>query len=133
MIFEKLRKRDNPYGMCSYFIIKKEVEHQGLGGKKAYLQFKVPIKEIIEKAEEGNWACGNFVDRRRDLFELKTDPLFNPEFSGDHIAYIGPHDMIFYYVKAFTSPEHLNGASDWLGYVIANDEIKSKHLKEDDV
>jgi len=133
MIFEKLRKKkdweDNPYEGCSYFVIKKSVSHQGLGGKKAYMQFRVPIEEIMEKAEEGNWACCNFVERRPDIFKLKTDPL-DKRPSGDHVVYTGDEKMEFFYVKAYTSPEHLGGRSAWLGYIISKDEIESTHLEE---
>ena len=38
--------------------------------------------------------------------------------------------MEFFYVKVYTSPEHLGGGSAWLGYIISKDEIESTHLEE---
>ena len=52
-------------------IIKKEVTHQGIGGKRFVVDERVSatltIDEVMENALQGNPACYNFLMRRFDV------------------------------------------------------------------
>lgn len=49
--------------------VKGNITHQGIGGKEIRLEFEIKRKaEVLEKAcFEGNYACKNFMNRRKDF------------------------------------------------------------------
>lgn len=107
MILTKIFKREpKMYKGYEYVIIKKNVKHQKIGGKKGYIDRKISNKELIEQIDRYNIACVNFFKRRPDLFEKGT------------LTYEGKKQK-YYYVK-------VNQKGVYLGYVICSDEIVKK-------
>lgn len=51
------------------------IDHQDIGGKTIILEFGLSKAEVAQLGYlEGNWACRNFIDRRKDFnkdFKLK--------------------------------------------------------------
>ncbi len=48
--------------------VSNKVDHQNIGGKEIILEFEVNADEVFYRAVvEGNWACKNFKDRRKDF------------------------------------------------------------------
>lgn len=110
----------NPYVTCDYFILKDGIEHQNIGGRKAYIDRRVTLDEIRENLFVGNIATVNFVNRRPDLFEsydkFYKDPKGFVKPEGRHKRY--------YYVKIWNQ---FHDSKDWgyLGYIICStDEVK---------
>lgn len=64
--------------------IKKNVQHQGIGGKNIFLERKLTPDEVDCKAVEGNIACFNFCLRRDDF-----SPEFNKELFYGHVGNLG--------------------------------------------
>jgi len=80
-------------------IIRKDIEHQDIGGKEFIIEMEVDKDDVAFKGLlGGNWACRNFIDRRPDF-----DCTF-------------PHKL--YYGKVGT-----------LGYVIAEDEFEDSQCE----
>lgn len=71
--------------------IKSHIFHQGIGGKTIIIDEQITETltpdVVFEKAMTDNWACYNFVERRRD---------FNHEFK--HKLYYGKVDGLGYIV-----------------------------------
>lgn len=109
-LFKKDKKRKeperNPYFMFDYCHLKKGIEHQGIGGRKAHIEKELVLKEILKNAVDGNIACLNFVNRRPDLF--------NEDISAKRKA---SHKKYYYYTKIWND-------FNYLGYVICSDEIE---------
>lgn len=79
--------------------LKKNIEHQGIGGQKIVLEFEVDRNEFLKKVDEWNPACVNFYMRRQDLdFE---DENFNHKL---YYGKVGP-----------------------LGYVVSDDEFEEEN------
>lgn len=53
------------------FKIKKNIKHQNIGGKKFEVDERITQtlnnEEVIKRAYSGNYACFNFIERRRDF------------------------------------------------------------------
>ena len=47
--------------------IKKDVRHQGIGGSEIFIEFELNPDDVLEKGAMGNWACFNFMKRRKDF------------------------------------------------------------------
>lgn len=47
--------------------LKKNFKYRGLGGKQFRIEMEVTKDEVFENAMSGNWACYNFMDRRKDF------------------------------------------------------------------
>lgn len=44
------------------------IDHQNIGGKEIQLEFGLTKTEVAQLAIlEGNWACKNFMERRKDF------------------------------------------------------------------
>ncbi len=84
--------------------IKKEVTHQGIGGKEFIVDEQITTtlnpSEIWEQCNKGNYACLNFITRRKDF-----DPVDDKDLNF-------PYKL--YYVKV-----------EGIGYIIAEDEIET--------
>lgn len=65
-------------------IIKKDVTHQGIGGKEIIIERELTANEIDERALEGNFACLNFALRREDFL-----PDFNKKCFYGHVGMLG--------------------------------------------
>lgn len=110
----------NPYVTCDYFILKDNIEHQNIGGKKAYIDRRVTLDEIRENLFVGNAATVNFVNRRPDLFEAYDRFYYTKNF----VKPEGRHKR-YYYVKIWNQ---FVDSKDYgyLGYIICStDEVKS--------
>lgn len=134
-LIEKVKNRPrkeperNPYFMSDYCILKKDIAHQGIGGKKAYFDRRVTLVEVVEMATEGNIACRNFVERRPDLFKgYCFTALGRPSWISTPEA----NKKRYHYVKIWNNPEHTGGDWFYAGYVICSDEIaKVYKIKEE--
>jgi len=133
---EKISKEDKNgyYSLVTrYVYLIKKVKHQGIGGKKAFIDRKLDLQEVIDNACNFNMACMNFVKRRPDLFKswdefttiyfddrgfIYEDMLSNPGYA---------FKMDYYYVKVLQTDSK---NSCYLGYVIASDEIKGGKFYE---
>lgn len=74
---------------------KKDFNYRNLNGKKIVLEFELSKQEVENKAlNEGNWACYNFIDRRKDF-----NIIFNKKLYYGH-------------------------AEDGLGYIVCEDELE---------
>jgi len=68
--------------------LKKGFPYRNLGGKVFTIEFEVPKEEVLWKGVmENNWACHNFIERRKD---------FNFAFS--HKLYYGKIDGLGYII-----------------------------------
>ena len=56
--------------------IKKEVKHQGIGGKYIYIEMELSPNEVDNQALNGNIACYNFFLRRDDFLPNFTKRLY---------------------------------------------------------
>ena len=123
----------NPYWNCDRVILNKDIEHQGIGGKTAYIEGEVTIDDILERVLGYNIAALNFAKRRPDLFRDFEDMNIPDDKLVKRKAKY--KSMKYYYVKIWNNPEHLNGDHTYLGYFIASDEyseyIKAKDIKEE--
>ena len=125
----------NPYWNCDRVILNKDIEHQGIGGKTAYIEREVTIDDILEIILGYNIAALNFAKRRPDLFRDFEDMNIPDDKLVKRKAKY--KSMKYYYVKIWNNPEHLNGNHTYLGYFIASDEyseyIKAKDIKEEPI
>ena len=64
--------------------IKKEVNHQGIGGKYVRVEMELTPDEVDEQALKGNIACFNFCVRRADFL-----PDFNKKLYYGHVGNLG--------------------------------------------
>lgn len=64
--------------------IKKSLKYRNLGGKMILIEKEVPISEIFSLANEGNWACYNFLNRRPDI-----DRFYNKKIYYGHVDNLG--------------------------------------------
>jgi hypothetical protein len=113
----------NPYWNCDRVILNKDIVHQGIGGKTAYIEREVTIDDILERVLGYNIAALNFVERRPDLFrDYKDLSIPNDKLVKRKAKY---KNMKYYYVKVWQS-DYRNGT--YLGYFIASDEY-SKYIK----
>lgn len=52
-------------------LLKKRIDHQGIGGKEFIIDEQITStlsnNEVFYKAMDGNWACYNFCERRKDF------------------------------------------------------------------
>ena len=125
----------NPYWICDRVILNKDIEHQGIGGKTAYIEREVTIDDILERVLTYNIAALNFAKRRPDLFrDFEDTNIPDDKLVKRKARY---KSMKYYYVKIWNNPEHLNGDHTYLGYFIASDEyseyIKAKDIKEESI
>ena len=119
----------NPYWNCDRVILNKDIEHQGIGGKTAYIEREVTIDDILERVLNYNIAALNFAKRRPDLFRDFEDMNIPDDKLVKRKAKY--KSMKYYYVKVYQSNDK---SSVCLGYFIASDEyseyIKAKDVKE---
>lgn len=47
--------------------IKKDFAYRNLGGKTITIEREVPLLDLWKLSREGNWACYNFLNRRKDV------------------------------------------------------------------
>lgn len=47
--------------------LKKSFTYRNLGGKVFNIEFEVSNGKVFNNAIEGNWACYNFMKRRKDF------------------------------------------------------------------
>jgi hypothetical protein len=125
----------NPYWGYDRVILNKDIEHQGIGGKTAYIEREVTIDDILERVLNYNIAALNFAKRRPDLFrDFEDMNIPDNKLVKRKARY---KNMKYYYVKVLNNPEHLNGCHTYLGYFIASDEytdyIKAKDVKEEPI
>lgn len=64
--------------------IKKEVTHQGIGGKYIRVEMELTPNEVDTQALNGNIACYNFCFRREDFL-----PDFNKRLYYGHVGNLG--------------------------------------------
>ena len=64
--------------------IKKEVNHQGIGGKYIRVEMELTPNEVDTQALNGNIACYNFCFRREDFL-----PDFNKKLYYGHVGNLG--------------------------------------------
>ena len=64
--------------------IKKEVKHQGIGGKEIRIEKELTADEVDEMAWNGNIACLNFCVRRDDFL-----PEFDKKLYYGHVGNLG--------------------------------------------
>lgn len=149
MIFEKLkRKRERKKQEKNYtlhfdrVLISNKVTHQNIGGKIGYVMREISPKELEGEMRNLNFACCNFMKRRKDICNnfLNNDIL-------DDVAYfcineeevwkkmqdkrrhilkpiVKEQNIKFYYVKVWSNgPFKAGDNGAFYGYVIASDEI----------
>lgn len=110
----------NPYFMIDYCIIKDKVDHQGIGGKKAYFDRSLTLDDVLEQYRGmQNIAVLNFVSRRQDLFDESQPQYRMPKSKARNLKY--------HYVKIWNTNESIYPEYAYLGYVIASDEIKKTY------
>lgn len=124
----------NPYVLSDYVILANNIEHQKIGGKKAYIDRAVTLDDVIYKLGEHNIAAINFAGRRKDLFKVKNisryiygdrfnnyiiDAMLNNEY--DKYVYPKAKKLEYYYVKIWQS-DGRNGT--YLGYFVCSDEFE---------
>ncbi len=60
-----------------------DVTHQGIGGKEITLEFGLSVDEVFHLCVcEGNWACKNFLDRRKDITGAYKGKLYYGKVEG---------------------------------------------------
>lgn len=117
-----------------YCILKDNIEHQGIGGKKAYFDRDITINDIIENASAGAIGCINFIERRPDLFKKIgiTDSL---NITRRSYSCCFPTEKAnkrkFHYVKIWNTNKLMYPEYTYLGYVICSDEIKKVYNSGD--
>ena len=71
--------------------IKKDITHQGIGGKEFIIEMEVDKDDVAFKGLlKGNWACKNFIDRRPDFDCTFPYKLFYGKVG--HLGYIIAED-----------------------------------------
>ena len=122
----------NPYWNCDRVILNEDIEHQGIGGKTAYIEREVTIDDILERVICYNISAINFAKRRPDLFRDFEDMNISDDKLVKRKARY--KSMKYYYVKVWQKDDR-NGT--YLGYFIASDEyseyIKAKDVKEEPI
>ena len=122
----------NPYWNYDRVILNKDIEHQGIGGKTAYIEREVTIDDILERVLNYNIGAVNFAKRRPDLFRNFEDINIPDDKLVKRKARY--KNMKYYYVKVWQG-DNKNGT--YLGYFIASDEyseyIKIKDTKEETI
>lgn len=152
MIFDKVYRKigkkknkepkDNPYKYMDFVILNKNIDHQGIGGKKGYIERYLDLNELMYKIGERCIGALNFVERRPDLFKKK---IIYKSLSYDFDSFIMDcmvpgvicnkntlkkylyskalkKNIEYYYVKIWQT----NGDSGtYLGYFICSDECES--------
>lgn len=125
MIFDRFRKKSkeikeperNPYWGCDYVVLNKDIEHQGIGGKKGYIDRIVTIDDILERLLNYDVLAMNFAKRRPDLFRNFEDLSIPDDKLVKRKAKY--KSMKYYYVKIWQQ-DGKNGT--YLGYLVASDE-----------
>ena len=82
-------------------VIKKTVDHQGIGGKEILIERTMTAREA---GEANNLASANFWERRPDLTSPKTDNI---------IVHYG----------------HVKKSEAYFGYFVADDELEPEDTK----
>lgn len=73
--------------------LKKSFTYRNLGGKEILIEFEVKKEEVLHKAlVEGNWACYNFMDRRKDFNINFTKKLYYGKV--DCLGYVVAEDEL---------------------------------------
>ena len=157
MIFDRIYKSkkrkikeepyNSPYKNMSYVILNNNIDHQGIGGKKGYIDRYLSIDELLYKIGERCIGALNFVERRPDLFKHKN--LKNDLYK-DFLSYVCAcmvsdrnidketlkrylypkaykKGVEYYYIKIWQTDGY-NGT--YLGYFVCSDECK-KIVKEE--
>lgn len=127
---ERKEPERNPYWFYDRVILADNIDHQGIGGKRAYVDRHVSIDEILEMVVMYNIAALNFAKRRPDLFRDFDDLNIPNEKLVKRKA--KNKNMKYYYVKIWNNPDHLNGEYAYLGYFIASDEIVNYYTYKDE-
>ena len=99
----------NPYWNCDRVILNKNIEHQGIGGKTAYIEREVTIDDILERVLTYNIAALNFAKRRPDLFRDFEDMNIPDDKLVKRKARY--KSMKYYYVKIWQK-DNRNGTSN---------------------
>lgn len=74
--------------------IKKSVKYRNIGGKSISIEKILTKKDITNQIVNGNWACYNFVDRRRDFTMLRSNTKFYYGHCNDGLGYIVCEDEL---------------------------------------
>lgn len=72
--------------------LKKDFKYRGLGGKTIIIEFELTKDEIVTRMAEGNWACYNFMDRRKDFNTFFTQKLYYGKVDG--LGYVVAEDEL---------------------------------------
>ena len=96
-------------------LLKSNIKHQNIGGKKAYIEKDLSIDDIIDIFGSCNIAVMNFIFRRPDLFDFIKEDMANDKARDKSMKY--------YYVKI---AQPTSFGETYLGYVIASDEIEEE-------
>ena len=72
--------------------LKKNFSYRNLGGKPFHVEFEVPKMEVFRRANEGNWACHNFIERRNDMDQFFPHKLYYGKIDG--LGYIVAEDEL---------------------------------------
>lgn len=72
--------------------LKKNFTYRNLGGKTFQIEFEVSKNEVLQRATEGNWACYNFMERRKDFNYTWTKKLYYGKIDG--LGYIIAEDEL---------------------------------------
>lgn len=67
-----------------FYKVKRDIKHQGIGGKKIFIERILTPDEVDEKAQQGNVVCLMFCIRREDFL-----PEFNQNLYYGHIENLG--------------------------------------------
>lgn len=128
--------KDSPYKGMGYVILNDNIEHQGIGGKKGYIDRYLTLEELMCKIGEHCIGVLNFIERRPDLFKKKNlyRDLYGENFH-KFITHALIHDTygLYLYPKALTKNREYYYIKIWqsdgrngtyLGYFICSDECK---------
>ena len=72
--------------------IKSNVAYRNLANKVFDIEFEVSKNDVIRKANEGNWACYNFIKRRKDFNTFFDKKLYYGKVDG--LGYIISEDEL---------------------------------------
>lgn len=107
-----------PYWACDWVILNEDIEYQGIGGKKAYIEISLTLNDVLEQLQSFNISAKNFYERRPDLF--KKNAFDNIDENIDTIAKKKASKLGYYYVKVW---QHDERYGTYLGYIVASDEF----------
>ena len=116
-----------PYWACDWVTLNENIEHQGIGGKKAYIEISLSLSDVLEQLQSGSICAENFYHRRPDLF--KKDALENIDENIDKVAKKKAEKLSYYYVKIW---QHDDVYGTYLGYIVASDEFDKITLGGDE-